>query len=68
MKVSEDTQKIQFNTHNQRVLGSSPIVTTNKNLIIFIFNRLGFFSVFICTIIIRLTDFSLISIRILAKK
>ena len=24
MRVSEDTQKNQFNTHNQRVPGSSP--------------------------------------------
>jgi len=28
MRVSEDTQKIQFNTHNQRVLGSIPSGTT----------------------------------------
>ena len=31
MKVSEDTQKFQFNTHNQRTLGSSPSGTTFKN-------------------------------------
>jgi hypothetical protein len=30
MRVSEDTQKNQFNTHNQVVLGSSPSGTTSK--------------------------------------
>ena len=30
MRVSEDTQKNQFNTHNQGVHGSSPCGTTSK--------------------------------------
>ena len=36
MRVSEDTQKNQFNTHNQVVRGSSPRGTTIKNLNIFV--------------------------------
>ena len=53
MKVLEDTQKIQFNTHNQRVLVSSPSGTTFKNLIIMIIIELRFFNFQICTIIVR---------------
>ena len=32
IRVSEDTQKNQFNTHNQGVLGSSPSGTTFKEI------------------------------------
>jgi hypothetical protein len=32
MRVSEDTQKNQFNTHNQVVHGSRPCGTTTKSL------------------------------------
>jgi len=43
-------------------------LSTRKNLIILIINKLRFFSILICTIIVRLTYFSFISIRILVKK